>query len=76
VHAYVKGKAASYARVPESTWSKDNRKEVEKMTPEESEHIMRGVAIPVSRGMRYYFDKCVSNGNPPERAGNVALFGE
>jgi hypothetical protein len=76
VHAYVKEKAASYARVPESTWSKDNRKEVEKLRPEENDDILGGVAIPRSRGMRHYVDKSVLNGSPPERAGNVALFGE
>ncbi|KAJ4356339.1 uncharacterized protein N0V89_004371 [Didymosphaeria variabile] len=77
VQAYVKEKASSYARVPESTWSKDNRKEVERMTPEESEHIVNGLGVPVSRGMKYYAQKCVRPGAvQPERAGNVPHFGE
>lgn len=34
----MKEKAASYARVPDSTWNKDNRKEVAKSSADETEN--------------------------------------
>lgn len=72
----MKEKASSYARVPESTWSKDNRKGVEKMTPAESAQIVNGYALPVSRGMKYYAKKCVIPSESPEEAAKVPDSGE
>jgi len=76
MHAYMKEKASSYARVPESTWSKDNRKQVEKMTPAESEHMINEDVPPLSSGMKYYAQKCGKSGQSPEKAGTVPWFGE
>lgn len=71
MHAYVKGKTASYARLSESTWSRE-RKEVERMTPKEMRQVVTAYALPESSAT----NMLVQDGLlPDDDAGKVAKAG-
>lgn len=78
MQAYVKEKTSGYSRTPESTWSKDNRKQVEKLTAWESEQIVNGTRPGVDPArVRYKQDAMVGDGEAGQggKAGKRALFG-
>lgn len=79
MQAYVKEKTSSYSRAPESTWSRDNRKQVEKVTAAESEQIVNGTRLAVDPAiLRYKQDAMAAKGEAGQagKAGQMPLFGK
>lgn len=72
----MKEKAASYARVPESTWSKDKRKEVAKLKPGDIKKNVNGTETAMSGGVEYRGEEGVWVGYDAPKAGTVSFFGE
>lgn len=77
VQAYVKEKASAYSRAPEMTWSRENRKGVEKMTTAESEQIVSWDGLDADAGLgRHGKDAGVGLGSEDKAkiAGKVGLL--
>ena len=73
----MKEKTSGYSRAPESTWSRDNRKQVEKVTAAESEQIVNGTRSAVNPAIvRYKQDAMAAKGEASQagKAGKVPLF--
>ena len=71
VHEYMKQKASGYARVPENTWSKDNRKEVDTMTPAEMERIIKKEHRPFGARLAHSHASEMLSDSEPRKAGKA-----